>query len=139
MPVWKKKEITKTERSVEYTTIDVEGNLQELYEIEVTETEVCTRFHNFIILDFTLNGWMMGRGGRGGGYFISFYFCLLHKCYCSLFDIRLLQLCCVVLCGGVGWGVVWWCGERRVRGEKGNIGDGDREIERLRGKKRRVP
>jgi hypothetical protein len=40
MPVWKKKEITKTERTVEYTTIDVEGNLQELYEFEVTETEV---------------------------------------------------------------------------------------------------
>lgn len=56
MPVWKKKEITKTERSVEYTTIDVEGNLQELYEIEVTETEVCIRFHNFIRLDFTHNG-----------------------------------------------------------------------------------
>ena len=52
MPVWKKKEITKTERTVEYTTIDVEGNLQELYEIEVTETEVHINlnFYNFFFM-----------------------------------------------------------------------------------------
>ena len=39
-PLWKKKETTKTERTVEYTTIDPLGNLQELFETEVTEIEV---------------------------------------------------------------------------------------------------
>ena len=39
-PLWKKKETTKTERTVEYTTIDGAGNFQELFEVEVTEVEV---------------------------------------------------------------------------------------------------
>ena len=39
-PLWKKKETTKTERTVEYTTIDGAGNFQELCEVEVTEVEV---------------------------------------------------------------------------------------------------
>ena len=39
-PLWKKKETTKVERTVEYTTIDASGLLQELLESEITETEV---------------------------------------------------------------------------------------------------
>ena len=39
-PLWKKKETTKVERTIEYTTIDSEGVLQELLEHEITETEV---------------------------------------------------------------------------------------------------
>ena len=39
-PLWKKKETTKVERTVEYTTIDASGMLQELLESEITETEV---------------------------------------------------------------------------------------------------
>ena len=38
-PLWKKKETTKMERVVEYTTIDADGVLQELVEHEVQETE----------------------------------------------------------------------------------------------------
>jgi hypothetical protein len=39
-PLWKKKETTKVERTIEYTTIDADGVLQELFEQEITETEV---------------------------------------------------------------------------------------------------
>ena len=39
-PLWKKKETTKVERTIEYTTIDADGVLQELLEQEITETEI---------------------------------------------------------------------------------------------------
>jgi hypothetical protein len=39
-PLWKKKEMTKVERTIEYITIDAEGAVQELLERETTETEV---------------------------------------------------------------------------------------------------
>jgi hypothetical protein len=39
-PLWKKKEITRVERTIEYITIDAEGAVQELLERETTETEV---------------------------------------------------------------------------------------------------
>ena len=120
MPVWKKKEITKTERSVEYTTIDVEGNLQELYEIEVTETEVCTRFCDFIILDSMYDVLVFSNicdflssrmnDGDGGWGDVLFYLIFVSSiiCYCSLFDIRMMG------CGGVGCG-----GERRGEESEG--------------------
>jgi hypothetical protein len=39
-PLWKKREVVRQERLVEYTTIDADGEMQELCEREVSETEV---------------------------------------------------------------------------------------------------
>ncbi|CAM9977576.1 unnamed protein product, partial [Ectocarpus fasciculatus] len=39
-PLWRKREVVKSERTVHYTTVDASGLLQELVEKECTETEV---------------------------------------------------------------------------------------------------
>ena len=39
-PLWRKREVVRQERTIEYTTIDVDGQLQELVEKETSETEV---------------------------------------------------------------------------------------------------
>ena len=39
-PLWRKRETVRQERTVEYTTIDASGVLQELVEKETTQTEV---------------------------------------------------------------------------------------------------
>lgn len=39
-PLWRKREVVRSERIVHYTTVDASGLLQELVEKESTETEV---------------------------------------------------------------------------------------------------
>lgn len=39
-PLWRKLEVVRQERTVQYTTVDAEGALQELVEKEITQTEV---------------------------------------------------------------------------------------------------